>query len=172
MYPSSKAFRAVQYFQWKYFSPEEIADGLFKEILRTSRLKNKASRIKFIRLNESGDFHSIDQVRKVDHVLRLLNEFCDLYQLPSIKLYTYSHRSDLFGDEMGKVLLGTLSPNFIINGSNFMAHNNFKVEKITREERDKRENGKKLNKYTCLDDCTKCSLCKSQTGITILQAIH
>jgi hypothetical protein len=172
MYPSSKAFRAIQYFQWKNFSPEEIADQIFKEILRTSKLKRKENRIKFIRLNESGDFHSADQVKKVDKVLRLINEFCDVYQLPFIKLYTYSHRSDLFTGEMGKVLLGSLSPNFTINGSNFMAHNNFKVEKITRGERDKREHGKKVNKFTCLVDCTKCSLCKSQTGITILQAQH
>jgi hypothetical protein len=172
MYPGSRAFRAVQKFQWKELPPEIIADQIFKPILMASRLKNKARHIKFIRLNEASDFHSKDQVLKVDKVLRYLNEFCDLYHLPFVKLYTYSHRSDLFGDGVGKVLLNSLSPNFTINGSGFMAHNNFNVQNITRGERDKRENGKKVNKYTCLDDCTKCSLCKSSNQITIIQAIH
>ena len=172
MYPQSIAFRSLQRIQWELLEPEIIADEIFKKILLCSRLKNKARHIKYIRLNESGDFNSSNQVLKVDNVLRFLNEFCDLYNLPFIKLYTYTHRKDIFGDDMGKVLLGKLAPNFVINGSNFMAHNEFKVLPINRKERDLRVNGKKVNKYTCLDDCSKCSLCKADTGITIIQAKH
>lgn len=120
MYPASRLFRAVQYFQWQYFEPELIADYIFKEILRSQKLKNKAKHIKFIRLNEAGDFHSIDQVKKVDQVLRYINEFTDLYNLKPIKLYTYSHRSDLFLGDTGKGLLNSLCDNFTINGSNFI----------------------------------------------------
>jgi hypothetical protein len=172
MYPSSKAFRAVQFFQWQAFSALEISDKIFSEVLRTSRLKNKSKRIKFIRLNESGDFHSSEQVKKVDMVLRYVNEYCEIYDIPKVKLYTYTHRSDLFQGETGKSLLQSLSPYFTITGSGFMVHNSFTVKPITRAERDNRVNGAKVNKYTCLDDCTRCSLCKTRTGIDIIQAIH
>lgn len=171
-YPQSIAFRALQSIQWDLLEPETIADEIFKKILLCSKLQNKQKHIKYIRLNESGDFISKNQVLKVDKVLRIINELTDLHNLKPIKLYTYTHRKDIFGDDMGKVLLGQLSPNFVINGSNFMAHNEFKVLPISRAVRDLRINNKKVNKYTCLDDCSKCSLCKSITNISIIQAIH
>lgn len=164
LYPSAFTYRSIQKLQWDHWDADKIANEIFNVLL-------KKKKIKYIRFNEAGDFHSIEQVRKADRVARLIKEFCLLSGRPVVKFYTYTHRSDIF--EGNSELINSLSDNFTINGSNFMVHNNFKVLDIKRSERDKRENGKKVYKFTCLDDCSKCSLCKIRgKGIDIIQAKH
>ncbi len=108
IYPSPIPFRSIQKIQFDHWDEFKIAFELFKVIYR----KAKHNRIKFVRFNEAGDFHSIEQV--------------------------------------------------------------IKAGKIARLERDMRVDGKKVNQFTCLDDCRKCSLCKVRPskGITIIQAKH
>ncbi len=165
LYPPSITFRAIQKIQFELWNSLKIADEIFEEVK-----KHPKTKIKYVRFNESGDFHSISQVIKAGEVARYVKEFCLMAGIPVIKFYTYTHRSDIFSGESGKELLKKMPDNFTINGSNFMVHNNFKVMDISKKERDSKEFGK----FTCKDDCRKCSLCKvrSKNGIEIIQAKH
>lgn len=167
LYPSSIPYRSIQKIQFDLWEAEKIAHEMFKVIYK----KRNGKRIKYVRFNESGDFHSVEQVRKAGKIARLVQEFCHMAEIPVVRFYTYTHRSDIFlgNDE----LISSLPSNFVINGSNFKVHNEFRVLDISRSERDKKVDGIKINRYTCLDDCSKCSLCKVRsTGITIIQAKH
>lgn len=171
-YPQSLPFRTLQKVQWENFTAAEIADQLFTEIYRSRRYK---APIRYVRYNESGDFYSMSCVMKAGKIAGYVAELCKRAGLPIVKFYTYTHRSDLFKGIGGQALLASCPSNFTINGSNFKAHNEFKVLEISRKERDEKDStGKKVNKFTCLDDCTKCSLCKThgKEGITIIQARH
>lgn len=171
MYPASKAFRSIQAIQWETFSATEIADAIFSEVV--SR-RNRKTPLRFVRFNESGDFYSFSCVRKAGKVAGYVGELCRRAGLPVLKFYTYTHRQDIFAGIGGQALLASLPANFTINGSNFKAHNEFRVMNISRPERDRKENGTKVHKFTCLDDCSRCSLCKGRNsqGITIIQAMH
>jgi hypothetical protein len=171
-YPQSLPFRTMQKVQWETLTAAQIADEMFTEIIRSQKTKYP---IKFVRYNESGDFYSIDCVRKAGRIAGYIAELCEVANIPTVKFYTYTHRSDIFQGDMGKTLVESLPKNFTVNGSNFKVHNEFRVMNVSRAERDARDaNGKKVNKFTCLDDCSKCSLCKihGEKGITIIQAVH
>lgn len=166
-YPASLAFRSIQALQWEHFTAAQIADAIFTEVMATQKRKTP---IRFVRFNESGDFYSFSCVMKAGRIAGYVAELCKRASVPVVKFYTYSHRSDIFAGIGGQALLKSLPRNLTINGSNFKAHNEFKVMKITRPERDTKAYGKS----TCKDDCSACSLCKgrNQDGITIIQAMH
>lgn len=172
MYPQSLPFRTLQSIQWKEWSAATIADQMFSEIVRSQKT---ITPVKFIRFNESGDFYSIDCVKKMGRIAGYLKELCEVADIPIVKLYLYTHRIDIFSGETGKALLESLPSNLTITGSNFKLHNEFRVLDISREELNTRdENGVKKYKYTCANDCTSCNLCKLRNGqgITIIQAKH
>jgi hypothetical protein len=171
MYPQSKAFRSLQGLQWETWSAARIADSLFSEVAARSHRKTP---IRFVRFNEAGDFASLSCVRKAGKIAGYVAELCKRAGLPVVRFYTYTHRSDIFQGPGLAGILASLPRNLVINGSNFKVHNEFRVLPISRAARDaKTETGTKVNKYTCLDDCSKCSLCKVRTtGITIIQAMH
>lgn len=171
MYPQSLPFRTLQKIQWEEWPAAKIADAMFTAI---SKKANTKYPIRYVRFNEAGDFYSVSCVRKAGKIAAYIAELCKRAGIPVVKFYTYTHRSDLFEGIGGKALINSLPANFTINGSNFKVHNEFRVLKISRAERDRRENGAKVNKFTCLDDCTKCSLCKvhGSAGVTIVQALH
>jgi hypothetical protein len=170
MYPQSKAFRNLQALQWETWSAAKIADALFTEI---HARRNRKTPIRFVRFNEAGDFYSLSCVRKAGRIAGYVAELCKRAGLPVVRFYTYTHRSDIFQGPGLAGILASLPRNFTINGSGFKVHNEFRVLPITRAARDARENGTKVNKFTCLDDCSRCSLCKVRgAGITIIQALH
>lgn len=171
-YPQALPYRSIQALQWKNWSASKIADEMFTEIVKSQNRKNP---IRFIRFNEGGDFISVSCVLKAGKIAKYLGNLCKMANIPVVRLYTYTHRKDLFEGMLGKALLNSLPKNFTINGSNFKLHNEFRVLDISRSERDaKDENGKKVNKFTCVDDCSKCNLCKFRNGegISIIQAKH
>jgi hypothetical protein len=142
MYPQSLPFRKVQSFQWQYFTPQKIATDILNIALNNKK-------IKYIRLNESGDFWSqkcVEKLTSIANYIALLK--------PEIKIYTYTHRKDL---DFSRV-----PENVTISGSNFMVHNNYKI--VHSEE--------KIGKLACKSDCKICNLCKVRHGKDILQAIH
>lgn len=171
-YPQSLPFRTLQKVQWDNWTAGEIADQIFAVIFRSRKFKTP---VRFVRFNEAGDFYTFSCVMKAGKIAGYVAELCKRAGLPVVKFYTYTHRSDLFKGIGGAALLSSAPANFTINGSNFKAHNEFRVMEITRAERDaKDENGKKVNKYTCMDDCSICSLCKvhGKEGITVIQSRH
>ncbi len=172
MYPQSLAFRSIQKIQWDTFTAAQIADAIFSEV---SKMSNRKTPIRFVRFNESGDFTTLSCVRKAGRIAGYIAELCNRANIPVVKFYTYTHRSDLFSGMLGQALINSMPKNFTINGSNFKVHNEFRVLKVSRAERDAKDStGKKVNKFTCMDDCSLCSLCKvrGSEGITIIQALH
>jgi len=153
LYNNSWVFRRIQRIQWKTWTAEKIAGDMISVI--TSRTKNM---IKFVRLNESGDFENFEDIKKLSAVAKIVDK-----AIPGIKFYTYTHRKDL------RTKFLTLPGNVTINGSNFKIHNEYHVNNIIPSEI-KPELAK--NQMVCLDDCSTCNLCKIQHGNEILQTVH
>jgi len=153
MYPNSWVFRRIQRIQWQLWTAEKIAADMIT-IIKTRR----SNPIKFIRLNESGDFSNFEDIKKLGIIARLVGE-----AYPKIKFYTYSHRKDL------RTKFLTLPGNVTINGSGFMIHNEYHINSEIPYEL-KPELAR--DQMVCLDDCSTCNLCKVQHGQEILQTIH
>jgi len=152
MYSTSYTFRMIQNIQWDTFNAKKIAQSFINTIER------KKTPIKFIRLNESGDFKSFSDIKKLKEIALIIKA-----KFPNIKIYTYTHRKDL----RTKFLI--LPSNVTINGSNFMVHNQYKVDSSVKKI-DKPLMAK--SQMMCLDDCSTCNLCKVNHGQTITQSIH
>ncbi|MHA2431538.1 MAG: GP88 family protein [Promethearchaeota archaeon] len=133
-YPACYPFRKRQAKYWQNTPYETIALDIDKAI------NKKRKPIKYLRLNESGDFKSQSDINKLKHIAGLLKIF-----QPELKIYTYSARQDLYFDD--------LPENVTVNGSGFMVHNEFKaVHEYT---------GKALK---CAGDCKTCGICKTRHG--------
>lgn len=108
-YPSVRPYRRAQTQIWDELSAEEIAEDL-KIIAGRAR---KEPAIKFVRMQESGDFRHQDDLLKMSRIADLLKGH--------LRIYTYTARRDLFETPVRH------SDNLVINGSGFMADNNFQV---------------------------------------------
>lgn len=128
LYPQCLPFRKAQARYWKRSCPEKIARDI-REALK----KHKA--IKYIRVNESGDFYSQKDVEKL---------FFIAAWVPDVTFYIYTARRDL---DFRQPRPG----NLVINGSGFMVDNNFCYEA-------------KNVRLTCPGDCRICNLCKRPSG--------
>ena len=109
--------------------------------------------IKYLRFNESGDFHTQDCVDKLVKIAKL-----SAISLPKLVIYTYTARSDLDFTEALK------QPNLVINGSGFMLDNNFSIAKTNKE--------LKSGDRICGGDCSICSYCKVKQHNIIKVKIH
>lgn len=138
-YPSVTPFRKRQAKQWEQITVDEFVKDI-QTIVDSRRIRTK-----YLRINESGDFRSQQDIIKLSQIATELSRL-------KIKVYTYTHRSDLNYDN--------LSDNLTINGSGFMVHNNFTA----------------VNDYssriTCVGDCRSCHICKTRHNVTIEVKIH
>lgn len=103
-----------------------------------------------IRVNESGDMHGPDCLKKLIHIAK---------NNPNYKFYTYTHRSDIMKD----VTTSKLPKNLSINLSYTSKKKGFNSFIVVSKD-DKRVN--------CVADCRHCHLCKDATGKKIYTAIH
>ena len=118
-------------------------------------LRSRKTPVKAIRVGESGDFRHAGDVRKLCF---LANE---LYaRFPTLTLYCYTARKDLFDP----VALAGMPPSVVINGSGWMAHNNFVTLAGNQA-------GTKVD-CMCPGDCRKCSRCLERRGKTIGAKLH
>ena len=109
-------------------------------------IKHKAIKVTHLRINESGDFATQNQVNKLICIAQLLKHY-------SIKVYVYTANDMLDYSNLMKVA--------IVNGSNEMYSNRFKVvDKIN------------TNKVYCIADCTKCNICTFKLKATIQVLKH
>lgn len=113
--------------------------------------------IKYIRIGESGDFRSQEDVKKLQDVVNKFNFLCN----KEIKFYVFTARSDLD--------FSSCPDNLTINGSGFMIDNNFKV---VRKDESLIKEGLGDKTYLCGGDCRKCNLCKGKNGYKILVEEH
>ena len=138
-YPPVKPFRDRQEHYWLNNTAEQIATDINEAL-------NKHKKIKWIRFNESGDFHSGECLQKLIQVSNLVD----------IRIYTYTARRDLITNETHK----TLPANLAINTSNFERKglNAFGQYEDTRAQ--------------CRMDCSVCNICKTTKDILINVPVH
>ena len=181
--PKAKNIRHEK--QWACLTPAGIAKGLDNI---TKRLKS----IEYIRVNESGEFRNLpadadmlanvpqaiqDKIGTVDDVKKLQQVGEELKRLGSdLKLYTYTHRTDL--------IIGNLGDNICVNGSQFMLDNAFiavpyeefiDIMTKTNNNTIKGTNmfgSTVVNPRHCMGDCRKCNHCKKKSGQHIFLPIH
>lgn len=104
-------------------------------------------KIKYIRFSEAGDFTTQEDVDKMSDLANDLS-------LIDVRVYGYTARKDLdFSD---------VSDNMIVNGSDFMVHNNFyTVEEFTAKDKNR-----------CIGNCRICDLCKDNNQLNIAVKYH
>ena len=141
-YPNVLPFRRSQAEYWNNTSYDQIVLDLLDAIDR------KRGNIKYLRLNEAGDFKDQKDVDKLKTIAGLLQAL-----KPDLVIYTYTHRKDLYFKELPK--------NVVINGSGFMVHNNFKAVVDLP-----------AKKPACPGDCKACNLCKKRSRKTIYIKYH
>jgi hypothetical protein len=142
--------RMLQAKQWEQKPVEEIAGWMALAIK-----KQKKPPIRFIRINESGDFGKQKDVDKI-------SDLADLMAGDAL-VYMYTARKDL--DYSG------VSDNLVIQGSGFMIHNNFQF--VPKEEFDKiPQLLKARNTYLCGGSCLECSYCKTRGNKVVLIEEH
>ena len=114
--------------------------------------------IRFIRFNETGDMETKEDFIK-------LNYIADFFKPYGIKVYTYTHSHKLI-----KTLKDSgdynkyKSDNLVLNGSDVMIDNNFKV--VSKDYKPK------PTEKQCAMKCLNCNLCKTANKQTILVVIH
>jgi len=135
--------------QNKYWYNTQISQIIkdFKEYY-----KNKRKKPKYLRINESGDIKKED----IKKIIKIAEEFQELI------IYLYTARYDL-ADEIKNM---KKPKNLIVNGSNFMLDNEFRV--IFKDDL------KNLNRYSkvCIANCTNCKQCMIKAHQTIYVLKH
>ena len=124
-------------------------------------------KLKYVRVNESGDFHSRECLNKLINVAKML---------PQIKFYTYTHRKDLIDSRTW----AKLPKNLVINTSNFTRKNlnsfngvgTVKVHRLADFTKVKAHIIRAGYDYACHGDCSACSLCKVKHGKKIGAPLH
>lgn len=121
----------------------------------------KRTKIKSLRLNECGDFRHFADIEKAEMLSRFLNK-------SGIIVYCYTARSDLdFSD----------CEHLVVNGSGWMAHNQFQVAYKIRKEGQKwvaknKDDNEVVCDYVCPGDCRKCSVCQFKRRRTTAVLLH
>jgi len=162
LYPEAKPYRDRQAKYWLNTGAHDIALDIFGLL---NKYKKAASRIKYIRLNESGDFYSQECIEKLDTIVDILSGS----KFKHITFYTYTARKDL----------NFKKAKFLVKGSSNNVGNNGKSIARPKSELDEQgtfEHGmfyyKEEHFALCAGDCRECSLCKCKNGANIVFAIH
>jgi len=142
MYPQSLPYRRRQELYWDSIEVETFVN----EFLEAIKNKKKTP-IKYLRVSESGDFKSQDDLEKLSRIADLLNG--------TVIVYTYTARKDLN--------YKNISENLIVNGSGFMVSNNFYIIE---------KPGDEIDKFVCPGACLTCNLCKRNRGRNIAVLKH
>jgi hypothetical protein len=141
-YPSVFPYRKRQAEAWQNLSAEDFASQFISVAAKKQVTK--------LRLSESGDFESQEDVVKAEKIAKILSD-------NGIRMYTYTARKDLDFSFVRYL---------VINGSGFSAdgviHTFLAVDSFS---------GKK-GVAKCIADCKKCSLCANKSKLTIEALKH
>ncbi len=163
-YPAVLPARNHQEQYWLNTSYEQVVQDI-KDVIKSRRTK-----VKYIRVNEAGDLHSEACLHKLIFIAEAL---------PEVKLYTYTHRSDIIDDNTHLFL----PKNLVVNTSNFKRkglnqfkaiQTSFKFKSYKKREKDIVNELKSISgsNLICRGDCAKCSLCKINHSKDIYVAYH
>jgi len=154
LYKNVTPYRTRQYHYWRNTAENSIAVD-FDRLLKRIRVP-----IRYLRFNESGDFFSQGDVRKLDQIARFLKEY------HKIITYGYSAREDLNFENV----------HFLVKGSSHDNGNNGKtiVMKKFMIQEHLSTLPKEIQKIwkICPMSCKKCDICKTPTGENIIFPMH
>jgi hypothetical protein len=171
-YSAVKKYRRAQQQYWLTTSAHNIAQDIIG-VLHKYKFNDTwgrrvpiASKIKYLRVNESGDFWSQKCVNKLDHIARELKAY-------GIHTHTYTARDDLQyqnchfsvkGSDHGRGNNGRCivrHPDMI--KSNRSIDDSAYVESV---------DGELINFTVCPGDCSKCTFCKEFNQLNIVFPLH
>lgn len=124
----------------------------YKDFIRKFMLDKGRRKIKYLRMNEAGDFHSQECVDKTIKIAKILKRL-------GIGTYVYTARIDLDYNNRGPL---------VINGSNQMIDNRFKIV-YSQNELDKH---RLAGNPICIQDCRKCNMCTKNLKLNIAVKQH
>jgi hypothetical protein len=166
-YPAVLPCRNKQQLYWLKNDAETIAADIIEILTKTRRKNAKTGKmealyhsIKYLRMNESGDFWSQKCITKLSKIAeRLMSCY-------GISTYTYTAREDLYFKDAS----------FNVKGSSNDAGNNGMT--IAREIHPTMNTYSECMKgqmryfHKCPGDCKTCDLCKVSNGLNIVFNLH
>ncbi len=154
LYKNCLPYRQRQNRYWMDCQANDIA-AQFGLLLRRIR-----SKIRYLRFNESGDFHGQDCVRK----LSLLAEY--LKREHGITTYGYTARMDLNFENV----------HFLVKGSSHDSGNNGKTIVLKKDKIEDHLSTLSVSErkswVVCPMSCKACDICKEPTGKNIIFPMH
>ena len=169
LYHETLSYRDRQEQYWLENDAFQIAEDISQVVSSKNSNKRVKTKLKYVRLNESGDLHSAECLTKLIRIAEMI---------PSVIFYTYTHRKDLIKSNTWK----RLPKNLVINTSNFKRKNlnEFYADLEVKLPRKKGENNyllvrselKAKHGKACIGDCSKCTLCKITHGTRIAVPLH
>lgn len=150
-YNFSVLYKDRQKSQWQKMNAKKLANNFIK-------IKKLYPKIKFLRINESGDVTRQD--------VKKLNVIANILKKHNIKVYTYTHNIKIKNADI-------TSENLIVNSSNkkiklsnrFLSYSKAKNDRILKMR-------KNTSIKKCIGDCEICKLCTFATQQTLLCDIH
>ena len=145
LYKAVLPYRRRQTRVWDALTAEEIAEDIKTLVDHRRKIP-----IRYLRMQESGDFRNTADIDKMSRIADLLKGI--------VTVYTYTARRDLFPYPH--------SSNLVINGSGFMVDNNFKVvneDQLTAGPKCRGIKG---------GGCYGCYLCKTKGGKVIQELLR
>ena len=133
-------YRKQQAKAWKVLRAQEITKQIVLNAI------HRYTAIKYLRVSECGDFRNQKDIDKLSEIAHRLEKY-------GILVYTYTKRKDLD--------FNNISDNLIVNGSEFMLHNEFRVVDNYFEDNAK-----------CVQNCAICNLCKGKNHLVIENKFH
>lgn len=163
-YPNVLPYRMRQENYWLSTDAIDIVEDISYVFSYNGKIRK--TDLRFVRVNESGDFHSRKCLTKLIHIAKMM---------PTIVFYTYTHRSDIVDNGTFK----RLPKNLVLNCSNFERKglNTFKAIASVKVHTMKafpkvRKEILKFADFACVGDCSICGYCKKQHGKVIGVPLH
>jgi len=143
-YPAVLPYRMRQAEAWNTSKAEDIIGSVVEAAEHCREPK-----IKYLRVNESGDFRNQWDVNR-------LSKVADALKCYNIRLYCYTAREDL---NFTKV-----SDNMVVCGSSFMADNEFTAVPKDYE--------LQSGELICPGNCRECHACKNKNSVKVVCKYH
>jgi hypothetical protein len=143
LYPSVLPYRLRQEKYWSNTDASKFVNDFLLAIA------NKKTKVKYLRISESGDFNCQSDIDKLVLIANKLKKY-------NIQVYTYTARTDLNFENI---------ENLVVNGSGFLVSNNFSAVPQLPETLNK-------NEKICKGNCRLCKLCTKKNNNTIYIKYH
>lgn len=151
-YPRAKPYRDRQLSYWNAVTAEQFCHE-FDAVKKRKKVKVNA-----LRINESGDFYTQNDVDKLELIARYM-------KCIGVKTYVYTARRDL---DFSKCVHLNVLGSFVTAEQTISAF----IGVVGAKEHAKKMRGFYKKTAVCPADCKKCTLCQVAKGVVIFCEIH